>query len=96
MTALLSPDTVLIDVRSPGEFASGHLDGALNLPLDQLQQRIASAVPDPNRDLLLYCASGARSAFGCSVLHQLGYHQARNGGGIGMLAMSLQRPVRRA
>ena len=86
---------LFIDVRSPGEFAGGHLDGAHNLPLDQLAQRIALLAPDRQRELVLYCASGARSAHGCALLAQLGYSRARNGGGIGALALSSQRPVRR-
>lgn len=83
----------LIDVRSPGEYASGHLEGAINLPLDQLQHSIAREVPDKATPLILYCASGARSAFACGLLHQLGYTQVANGGGAGVLAMQLQRPI---
>jgi phage shock protein E len=44
---------------------------------------------------VLYCASGGRSGMGCMLLQQMGYRQVSNGGGIGMLAMSSQRPVRR-
>ena len=87
---------LFLDVRSRGEFESGHLDGARHLPLDRLQHDIGRIVPDPQRDLVVYCASGARSAFACAVLQQLGYRQARNGGGLGMLALSTQRPIRRA
>ncbi len=88
------PDiTLLIDVRSPGEFASGHLAGAINVPLDQLQHRIGRTVPDVATPLLLYCASSARSAFACGLLQQLGYTQVSNGGGVGLLAMQLQRAI---
>ena len=86
---------LLIDVRSPGAFVAGHLDGAHNLPLDRLMQRIARFAPDRQRALLLYCASGGRSAQGCALLTQLGYTRASNGGGIGALALSSQRTVRR-
>jgi phage shock protein E len=86
---------LFIDVRSAGEFASGFLDGALHVPLDQLQHRLPELVPDRDRELVLYCASGARSAFGCAVLQQMGYRRASNGGGIGTLALTSQRPVRR-
>lgn len=89
----LPASTVLIDVRSPGEFSSGHLEGALNLPLDQLQHTIGAAVPERGTPVLLYCASGARSAFACGLLQQLGYTQVANGGGAGVLAMQLQRPI---
>ena len=86
-------EPLLIDVRSAGEYGGGHLEGALNIPLDQLVDRIGTVAPDPNRELLLYCASGARSGYGCALLQQLGYRQARNGGGIGALSLSSQRPV---
>lgn len=92
---LLGPQTVLVDVRSPGEFAGGHLQGALNVPLDQLQHRLPAELPDRQADLLLYCASGARSAFACSVLHQLGYTRVRNGGGVGQLALMTRLAVQR-
>jgi len=90
-----SPDPLLIDVRSPGEYAGGYLDGAVNLPLDQLQAGIARVAPDLGQPIVLYCASGGRSGMGCMLLQQMGYRQVSNGGGIGMLAMSSQRPVRR-
>ncbi|WP_022980755.1 rhodanese-like domain-containing protein [Ideonella sp. B508-1] len=90
-----SPEPLLIDVRSPGEYAGGYLDGAVNLPLDQLQGGIARVAPDLDQPIVLYCASGGRSGMGCMLLQQMGYRQVSNGGGIGMLAMSSQRPVRR-
>lgn len=92
---MTSPEPLLIDVRSPGEYAGGYLDGAVNLPLDQLQAGIARVAPDLSQPIVLYCASGGRSGMGCMLLQQMGYRQVSNGGGIGMLAMSSQRPVRR-
>ncbi|MBN8486994.1 MAG: rhodanese-like domain-containing protein [Burkholderiales bacterium] len=87
---------VLLDVRSSAEFAVGHIDGALHLPLDQLQQGARQLLPDHGQPLIVYCASGARSAFACAVLGQMGYRQAMNGGGMTLLAMSLERPLRSA
>ena len=91
-----SDGALFIDVRSPGEYQQGHLEGALNLPLDQLPQRIVQEAPERSRELVLYCASGTRSAFGCAMLEKLGYTQARNGGGIGTLALTSGRALRRA
>jgi phage shock protein E len=85
---------LLLDVRSAIEFASGHIEGAIHLPLDQLQQGARHLLPDPTHPLIVYCASGARSAFACAVLSQMGYLRAMNGGGMTLLAMSLERPVR--
>ena len=93
MMSNASPAPLLIDVRSPGEFAGGHLSGAINVPLDQLQFSIGTIAPNLTAPLLVYCASGARSSFASGVLQQLGYTQVSNGGGIGVLAMQLQRPI---
>jgi phage shock protein E len=82
------PTELIIDVRTPAEFRQGHLEGAVNLPLDQLLQRLPDAVPDRQRALMLYCASGGRSGLACSALAQLGYARVRNGGGLGLVALS--------
>lgn len=76
--ALLSRDALVIDVRSPSEFASGSLPGAVNLPLDQIDARISSLAPDKNRPLLLHCLSGARSGMAKKRLQSLGYSSVHN------------------
>lgn len=90
-----SADALLIDVRSSGEFSSGHIAGAISLPLDRLQADISSIVPDKSTPLLLYCRSGARSGRACEILSSIGYRSVRNGGGIGSLALRLGRRVDR-
>lgn len=62
---------VLLDVRTPGEFASGHLQGALNIPLDQLAGRVGEL--DRDKGVVLYCKSGTRSARAAGVLQQAGF-----------------------
>ncbi len=62
---------VLLDVRTPGEFASGHLPGALNIPVGDLPNRLAE-LPE-NQGVVLYCASGARSGRAASFLRERGY-----------------------
>ncbi len=91
----LPQNAILIDVRSEGEFASGYIDGAISLPLASITQTIGQAVPDKATALLLYCQSGARSAAARNSLLQMGYQQVVNGGGIGALAMKLQKQIRR-
>lgn len=86
-TVQLPPDTLLIDVRSEQEWAEGHLAGAVHVPLEQLQRGVPDLAPDLTRTLVLYCASGGRSAFGCGVLQQLGYTRPINGGGLQRLAL---------
>jgi phage shock protein E len=87
---------LVIDVRSTGEFAGGHLEGSFNLPLDRLEGEIARAVPDKATPIVLCCASGMRSAMAMQALQRLGYTQVSNGGGVGALAMTSGRAVRRA
>ncbi len=74
-------ESVVIDVRTPEEFRSGAYPGAINIPLDELQQR-ANELGSQSRDITLYCASGARSAYGQRVLQHLGFTNVKNGGGI--------------
>ena len=74
-------EPVIIDVRTPEEFRSGAYPGAINIPLDELQVRL-NELGSKNRDITLYCASGARSAYGQRILQQLGFEKVKNGGGI--------------
>lgn len=87
-------DAVLIDVRSPGEFASGHVEGSINVPLGELPHRIAKVAPDKAVPILLCCASGARSGAALQFLQGMGYTAARNAGGVGQLALISGRAVR--
>ena len=65
---------VLVDVREGEEFAAGHIPGAKHVPRGYLESRIEAAVPDRDRHLILYCASGQRSALAAKTLaDQLGY-----------------------
>jgi rhodanese-related sulfurtransferase len=73
-------ELTVIDVRTPGEYASGHLPGALNIPLDRLH----SALPvlgGAGAELLLVCRSGARSANACALLAEHGVPAATLTGG---------------
>ncbi|PZT71248.1 transporter [Streptomyces sp. SW4] len=74
----------VVDVRSPGEYAGGHLPGAHNVPLDRLEEAAgALRSAASRRPLLLVCASGARSATGCARLDGLGIEAATLTGGTG-------------
>ena len=77
-----TPGARLVDVRTPGEYAGGHIPGAVNVPLQQIGA-IASEVPDKSTPLFVYCMSGARSQQAVGALKQMGYTDARNIGGIG-------------
>jgi sulfur-carrier protein adenylyltransferase/sulfurtransferase len=74
---------VLLDVREPVEWDAGHLPDAVHIPRAYLEERIESAIPDRSTPVVVYCASGVRSAYGSATLGQLGYTDVANmGGGI--------------
>ncbi len=81
VAASLSAEPIIVDVRTPQEFVGGAFPGAINIPLDDLQIRIKE-LGNNSRDITLYCASGARSAYAQRVLMQLGFTNTKNGGGI--------------
>ncbi|GMU61313.1 MAG: hypothetical protein AMXMBFR34_30760 [Myxococcaceae bacterium] len=72
----------LVDVRTPGEFGLGHLPGAVNVPLQELGARLGK-LGAKDEPVVLYCASGARSALARSVLKGKGFRQVFNLGGMG-------------
>ena len=68
--ALVAEGALLLDVRSPQEFAAGHIDGAKNIPVDELPRRIAGL--DPATPIVVYCQSGMRSARAKKALQAAG------------------------
>jgi len=71
---LIDEGVALIDVRETDEFAAGHLPGAKHIPRGYLESRIEGVVPDRDAHVILYCASGNRSAYGARTLEEdLGY-----------------------
>jgi phage shock protein E len=76
--AHLKGGALLIDVRTPAEFAIGHLKGAINIPLQEIDSRIDGYVKDKNQVLLVHCQSGQRSGMAQNRLTALGYTRAYN------------------
>ena len=68
---------VLLDVRSPEEFAAGHLPGAMNIPVGEVRARAAELGPR-SRPVVTYCRSGGRSARAASTLRELGFERVLN------------------
>lgn len=68
-------DSLLIDVREPGEYAAGHIPLAINIPLRTLTENLTQ-IPQ-NRPVVLYCSSGYRTAMGVMALQMLGYDNVR-------------------
>ena len=73
---------LVIDVRTEGEYRQEHVREAVNIPYDQIAQRIAAFAPDHESRIVLYCRSGGRAGIAEEMLHQLGYHQVENKGGL--------------
>jgi len=76
---LVGSGATLLDVRTPEEFGAGHLDGAINISVDSLAARLAEIPRD--RELVVYCRSGKRSARAASILVGAG-HKVRDLGPI--------------
>src|ERR1700756_1874595 len=75
----LSNGAVLVDVREPEEWAAGHVPGAKHVPKSYLESRIEGAVPDRSQHVILYCASGNRSAWATRTLTEdLGYEHVES------------------
>jgi rhodanese-related sulfurtransferase len=79
----LGNGALVIDVRSAGEFSSGHLAKAINIPLDEIETDLPRHVKDKSQVLLLHCASGMRSGMAKSKLTGMGYTNAFNLGSYG-------------
>ncbi|MGA9779477.1 MAG: rhodanese-like domain-containing protein [Limisphaerales bacterium] len=79
----LEAGALVVDVRTAGEFQSGHLSNAVNIPLGELQSGLPRLVSDKNRVLLLHCLSGTRSGFARRALKSMGYANGFNLGSYG-------------
>ncbi len=77
---ILRKGALILDVRSEEEFASGHVNGAKNIPLPALEQNLA-AVGSKSAAIVTCCASGGRSSVAVSILKKHGYTNVHNGGG---------------
>lgn len=71
-----------IDVREAGQYHESHVSGAVNIPLEQIKQRIGEVTQDKNDTLHLYCNTGNRSGKAETILNDLGYSHAVNEGGL--------------
>jgi phage shock protein E len=76
---LVKQGAIIIDVRSKGEFAGGHIKGSVNIPVDQLGSHIAK-LKSKNKPIITCCASGMRSASAKSFLMSKGFTEVYNGG----------------
>ena len=73
--------SILLDVRTPEEYRSGHIPGSRNIPLQNLEQA-DTVLKDKDAPLYLYCQSGARSSMATALLRSMGFTQVSDMGGI--------------
>lgn len=73
--------SVILDVRSPGEYEEGHIEGSINFPINEFK-KIETVIPDKSASVYVYCLSGARSRRAAALLGHLGYTRVTDMGGI--------------
>ena len=78
LRSIIDEGAFLVDVRTPGEFASGHVKGSVNIPLDNLPHQLAKFKNKKN--IVVFCRSGNRSSQAKSILQQNGFANVVNGG----------------
>jgi len=72
---------LLLDVRTDEEFITGHIPNAINIPVDELEERL-DELEDKNKIILVYCKSGTRSVIACEILEAANYTNIYNMGGV--------------
>ncbi len=80
--ARLTEDDLVLDVRTPGEFAEGHMAGAVNIDVTAPDFRRRVEALDRSKTVYLYCRSGNRSGQAAQMLKALGFENAHNVGGL--------------
>ncbi len=73
---------LLVDVRSPEEYASGHIEKSVTLPLQILATEIGKVAPNKDTEIVVYCLSGMRSSKACGQLRSMGYEKVSNLGAV--------------
>lgn len=67
---------ILLDVRTPEEYVKGKIEGSINIPVDEVADRVVAEIPDKNKTMYVYCLSGSRSDYAAALLLQMGYTNA--------------------
>lgn len=89
---LNNSNILIIDVRNPGEFKTGHIPNARNIPVNELSSKLSSLSSYKDSEILVYCASGGRSAKAAYILYKNGFNKVYNlSGGISSYKGKLSR-----
>lgn len=78
LKAALAEGAIVIDVRTPQEFKMGHVNGSINIPVDQIDAKV-NKIKKYKQPIVLCCASGMRSASAVGMLHNAGLSDVYNG-----------------
>lgn len=78
----LDAGALVVDVRTPAEFAGGHYRGAINIPVGELSARMEQLGPDKSKPIVLYCHSGARAVSAKHTLTAAGFTDVINAGSL--------------
>jgi rhodanese-related sulfurtransferase len=78
LKGIIAEGAFLVDVRTPGEFAEGHVKGSVNIPLDRVPSQLAKFKNKKN--IVVFCMSGGRSSQAKAILEQNGIANVFNGG----------------
>jgi phage shock protein E len=89
LSTLVAKGAIILDVRTVGEFESGHIKGAVNIPLSHLHKGTINL--DTNATIITCCSHGLRSVKAVSVLHERGYRKVYNGGAWSDLEESISK-----
>jgi phage shock protein E len=73
-----SDPPLVLDVRSPKEYAAGHISGAVNLPYNQVEERVGELGPSRNRQVVVYCEHGPRAYLALGALEDAGFRDLRH------------------
>jgi rhodanese-related sulfurtransferase len=69
---------ILLDVRTSAEFARGKIEGAINIPVDEVESRIEKVITDKTATIYVYCLSASRSPIAVEIMENLGYQHVYN------------------
>jgi rhodanese-related sulfurtransferase len=75
---ITEPDVIILDVRTPEEFSSGHIEGALNIDFNSGNFANEITRLNPSENYAIYCRSGSRSGQAASIMHKAGFHDVSN------------------
>ena len=82
LKALLAKGAILVDVRTPGEYAGSHPKAAVNVPLNMLSSGMQKYAKDKSKTLIVFCHSGSRSGAAKKMLQKMGYENVVNAGSL--------------